>query len=822
MRVAVILGAMALGLLVTPASGQVTPPSVAQPARGSTVERVLLDAKDAMSVKPDTALSLTQRAEQLLATLPPNQANLHALAEALWLQGEAYLRLGKKEDAAARIERAFQLATRMNDQTKLRGEILLSRGWLATKNANVAEALRDYQDAHNIFHNLKEHRSQAKALKQIAVLYREAGDFKIAQRYDRQASEIYPDDPMLQMSTFNNLGNQLAQMKQYDEAEIEYVNALNIARMTKSKINEAWILRNIARVQIQSKKLNIAEKTLLLSIKIDRESAKISKLSPYTDLLAQLAYERGNHRLAAKLVADYFSGVSLTTTDLSDRDVHETGFKAFQAVGRNDLALAHLEALKRLDDKTASLTASANTALMAARFDDANKDAKIANLKAEESRRKFEYEQARAQLLSWIIGATIAAALGVVSLLAFGLVTIRRSRNEVRAANVDLASANGALEKALAAKTEFLATTSHEIRTPLNGILGMTQVMLADQALPDPVRDRLDVVRAAGVTMKALVDDILDVAKMETGNMTIESVPVDLPKTLNDVSRLWDEQAQAKGVKFQRDLAHCPALVQGDPARIRQIVFNLLSNALKFTASGVITLRSEVVDGDRLRISVSDTGIGIPADKLEEIFESFKQVDAATTRKFGGTGLGLSICRNLARAMGGDIAVRSVMGEGSTFSVELPYQPLAAAEKSVDDVIAAQVVVIDAQPIMRSMLKTLLASHAQSVETASSIAEALERFDISRARLVLVDESAVRGADGGEAALARLVALAAPEAVRLLWTGGVDDALIERVLLASNDIIEKPVAGPALIARLFPFPSPAEGVATPMRVVQAA
>ncbi len=329
--------------------------------------------------------------------------------------------------------------------------------------------------------------------------------------------------------------------------------------------------------------------------------------------------------------------------------------------------------------------------------------------------------------------------------------------------------------------------------------------MLADQALTASLRDRLDVVRAAGVTMKALVDDILDVAKMETGNMTIESVAVDLPKTLTDVSRLWEEQARAKGVAFKVELADCPRSVQGDPARLRQIVFNLLSNALKFTAIGAITLRAAMEEGNRLVISVSDTGIGIPADKLEEIFESFKQVDAATTRKFGGTGLGLSICRNLAQAMGGDISVRSEMGKGSTFAVAIPYQ---AAVQDLggdhDPATVADLLIVDTQPIMRSMLKTLFAPHLPTVQVAASIEEALVKLMTTPARRVLVDESAVRAHPDGPAALREVAGRAAPGALSVLWAAPTDEQRALFTEIALDHVIEKPIAGPALVAKLLP------------------
>lgn len=805
MRTAGLVCVTAVAVFAAPGAAKPVPVATAAATANVIPEQLLQRAKDAMSAKPEDALALTKQAQSNLSSGPRSRAKVHLLAEALWLQGEAFLRLDNAPKAASMIEQAFTLVASINDETKLRGEILLSRGWLASKNADVAQALSDYQTAYRIFAALHEPRSQAKSLKQIALLYRQAGDFDMSQKYEQQASEIYPDDPVLKIYTYNNRGNELAQLKKPFEAEQQYRLALTIARKTKSKINEASILRNIARMQIQSGQLAAAERSLAAAKRVDNVPGVDSSLSPYLSLFGQLAFERGNTALAGRLIARYFAGVDLAKTDLSDRDAHETAFKAFQKLGNYDLALRHLEALKRLDDKTASLTASANTALKAAEFDAANKDAKIANLKADEARRKFEFEQARGRMLGWIFAGVVLATVIVVSMLVFGIITIRRSRNEVRAANVDLADTNAALEKALAAKTEFLATTSHEIRTPLNGILGMTQVMLADAALPAATRDRLGVVHGAGVTMKALVDDILDVAKMETGNLTIEAVPVDLHKTLRDVSRLWEEQSRAKGVAFRIDIGACPQMIVGDAARLRQIVFNLLSNALKFTERGAIELRAEATEDEQLRISVRDSGIGIPADKLDEIFESFKQVDAGTTRRYGGTGLGLSICRNLARAMGGEVTVDSTIGVGSTFAITLPYRQVVVAEAVSDAAtVSADLLIVDRNPITRSLLRALLAPHVETIVCADGVAEAVALISASRPELVLIDESAVRAEADGDAAIEAVTQATVGRAiVTLLWADPSTDARQRFAAAGVDQVIAKPVAGPALVQQVM-------------------
>lgn len=785
------------------------PPAASAPDQRlitNNIAEAIAAAKETMRADPNKAAALAKQAETRLRQLPLTADRRIALAEAEWLQGEAFLRLNNPDRAAPFIDRGLGALTTVKSQLKLRGDLLMTRGGVRTVKANVSGALADYQSAHNIYRQLRETRSQAIALQLIASLYREADDFETAMKYDSQSADIYKGDYGFDIATLNNRGNYFVKNGRFAEAENQYKKALAVARKIKNEYLQALYMRNIARTQLKAGNLSAAQLTVATTVRFAKSQNDQVALSQILAISAQLSLQQGHFQAAATQILSAFQGVNLTETSLSYRDAHETAYKVFSKIGRADLALGHLEALKRLDDKTAKLAASTNTALMAARFDDANKDAKIATLKANEAMQSAAFEKARTRQQRTIFVGIVLASLVGVGMLIFGLITIRRSRNEVRAANVDLAATNTALEKALAAKTEFLATTSHEIRTPLNGILGMTQVMLADQGLAAATRDRLTVVHGAGVTMRALVDDILDVAKMETGNLTLENISLDLPATLREVSRLWDDQARARGIGFVVDLTDSPVMIMGDPARLRQIVFNLLSNALKFTSSGTVTLKAAVADDQRLCISVSDTGIGIPADKLEIIFESFRQVDAGTTRQFGGTGLGLSICRNLARAMGGEVSVASTPGNGSTFAVSLPLTlALAAEAESTGQAAGPSLLIVDRNPISRSMLRALLAPRAGEVEFAGSADEAVRLIAEHSPRHVLVDDATVRAADDMDAALTLIGAAASAKGAQLalLWSG-TDAAERDRVdALSIGQLIAKPISGKDLIEALY-------------------
>ncbi|MBA4761727.1 ATP-binding protein [Sphingomonas sp.] len=775
---------LALGLAV-PAAAQ-------QRAADTLVE----NAKSAMVANPQTALTYAQQAQRQAATIPDARARATAEATALWLQSEALVRLRRSAEAAPRISRALRLISADQSPIKLRGDLLIARAGVQEGQMRFAEALASLQEAHNIFAALDEKRSQSIALQLIASLYTKSRDLRSAEKYYKQAADIYDDDARLQMSLLNNRGNVLLQLEEPRQAEQDYRKALQLAKAANAT-NIPQILTNIARSLSDQKRFAEADAIIAEANRLIRQDPERHGELALLAVAAESARLQGRVDTANRLIQRAFAGVDLAKTTLATRDAHHTAYRIYRVQGASALALAHLERLSTLNDESAKLATSTSTALMAARFDYANQELRIANFKAEELRREAEFQR------TLFIGLGGAFAV-IVTLLSIGLFTIRRSRNQVREANAVLEDTNVALEKALKAKTEFLATTSHEIRTPLNGILGMTQIMLRDASVPAETRDRINIVHGAGMTMRALVDDILDVAKMETGNLTVELTPTDLHTLLRDVTRMWEEQARAKGLDFTLSHADTPRWIETDPGRLRQIVFNLLSNAVKFTERGELAVVVEAA-GDRLRLAIRDTGIGIPADKFDEVFESFKQVDAGTTRQFGGTGLGLAIVRNLARALGGSVTVNSVVGEGATFTVDLPLRLVDAPDSAVEMAKDGEhLVVLDRNPIVRGMLRTLLTPHFATVQFAASPDEAVALARDSDPVLILADEATLAADESDPVEKLKEIADAAPAGARVaaLWSTPAPDVEQRLRDTGVDQIIVKPVKGPALVAAL--------------------
>nr|WP_256731338.1 ATP-binding protein [Sphingomonas sp. dw_22] len=678
----------------------------------------------------------------------------------------------------------------------------MSQGAFYMQRAQAVEALTNFQDAYRIFGAVKEPRSQSIALQNIASLYLSANDTSRAEAYYRQAAEAYDGDPLMSLSLHNNIGSALMVLERYSQAEEEFGKALEIAQKLGKPLLEARILANIGRNRVELKQFDAADRTLSRAFALATGPDADSLRRQLFSTAARLAADRGDYKRAAALIRECFKGVDLATTTGAFRNAHFYGYEIYSKLGDDRLALRHLESLKRLNDESAKVAVTTGAALMAARFNYAEQKEHIATLKAEEARRTVEYQ--RTLFLS-LGGATLV----VIALLTFGLITIRRSRNQVRDANVVLNETNIALEKALQAKTEFLATTSHEIRTPLNGILGMTQVMLADPKLQPQLRDRIGIVHGAGMTMRSLVDDILDVAKMETGNLTVDNAPMDLRATLTEVTRIWEEQAHAKGLGFRLELTHAPTWIESDAGRLRQIVFNLLSNAIKFTERGSVTVRA-VGEGEgdarRLKLTIADTGIGIPADKFEEIFESFRQVDASTTRQFGGTGLGLTICRNLARALGGDIAVESRPGEGSSFTIDLPLVPAEApAEAAGGAKGGGTLLILDRNPIARSMLRTLFEPRVARLGFAANAEEAIAAIESGGVTRLLIDEATLKAGEGDPLeTLRKLCTLGEGMAAAILWLRPDAETKLQLLDAGVDQVLEKPIASAALVEAVIP------------------
>jgi signal transduction histidine kinase/ActR/RegA family two-component response regulator len=378
----------------------------------------------------------------------------------------------------------------------------------------------------------------------------------------------------------------------------------------------------------------------------------------------------------------------------------------------------------------------------------------------------------------------------LAGLVGYAIDAVRLMRGSAKA----LEKAQAEAQEASRAKSAFVAMMSHELRTPMNGVLGLAHA-LGDTTLDKRQADYLEMIIQSGDGLMTILNDILDLSKIEAGKLELESAPFDVRQVAGQIQQAWSETARGKGLELVLTVApETPAWLTGDALRVRQILLNLVSNALKFTDAGRIEIHAAPGLAGGLMLSVSDTGVGLTDAQMAQLFTPFTQADRSTARRFGGTGLGLAICRQLAELMGGEITVSSVAGVGSTFTVRLALPeaqaaPRRAIQTPTFDLDGATVLIVDDNAVNLTVARAILEAVGVVVVTVDGGHQALARLMVEDFDVVLMDVhmpdmdgiEAVRRIRAGEAGRVDIPILAltadamAGDAERLLGQG-FDDA----------------------------------------------
>ena len=640
-------------------------------------------------------------------------------ADIYWVIAQSHF-LSGDPDTARQVQRQIAGLRRSGvNGRRDRARISLLDGMMAFARRDFGAALSAYRNSQLAFIRARDQRGQSQALRGMAMLYNDVGDGPSAQRFLDLAANVYNDDDLSRLIIANNRGAAAMSDERFADALRQFSLARDMASRLELRSFLPTIDRNIALAHANLGDYDAAETALARLGPIADISNPGLRLNAYR-VLATIALGRGQLDRAERALGVSLSGVDPQSSASSYRQFHFLAYQLANRRGNHNRALEQLEAVRRIDQVDAVTTASNRAALLGAQFQFSAQESRIQQMRAQQLQRDI----AAQRRFTYAIMAGAALALALLGALVMALF---RSRNQARQHSAELSEINVELERALAAKKAFLAATSHEIRTPLNGILGVAQVMLADRNLGADHRRQMELLNDAGATMKALVDDILDAAKMDNGSFTVQPRPADVGDVMSRVARLYATQAESRGIALVIDNQMGDCWQMTDPDRLTQILFNLVGNALKFTHEGSVTVSlCRSAAGDTLDLAVRDSGIGIAAEHHDAVFEMFRQVDNSRRRTYGGTGLGLAICRQLARAMGGDIALDSVEGAGSCFTVHLPWSPAERPEAANDRGparLAAGGVALMAGDPMRAAMLGMMAKQAGLATTIVASAD---------------------------------------------------------------------------------------------------
>ena len=592
--------------------------------------------------------------------------------------GLHHLNRGEYEKALSYLEPGQQLWKELGDQTNY----TISLG-------NIAVILKNQGNfAKAIDYNIKllkaseaneDDRLIAFALRGIGSIYSNQKEYAQAISYFKRSVDAAKTGELApQMaSSMNALGYTYLEVKEYELALQHLKESLEIYNELGQPFLSVEPLMNLGILFKKMGNFKQADEYLLKGLAIrEKQENSFGIASAYINL-ASSAAEQGNYRQAIA-----YSMKALPTLQELDAKpalavASRTLYKSYKALGNDTKALEMYELYIETKDSLESVKNQKEVIRQEYKYQ-YEKQALTDSLKQVE--RALEVKLAyQAQLHKKDQLRNVLIAIGALALI---LVIGFWTRNQyVRRTNAKLQLAKERAERSERAKEQFLANMSHEIRTPMHAISGMIKILERNDH-PQAQKVFLDAMQKSSDNLIVLLNDILDLSKIEAGKLDVENIPMQPAEVLDTLKKIFQYKAEEKGLQLHTAITDdLPAVIMGDPTRINQILTNLISNAIKFTEKGSVSI-SLSKKNDFLLFEVRDTGVGIPENRLLDIFEAFKQAEGETTRRFGGTGLGLNISRQLAELMGGNIWVESEVGKGSSFFVSLPL--VAVAEDLAD------------------------------------------------------------------------------------------------------------------------------------------
>lgn len=516
----------------------------------------------------------------------------------------------------------------------------------------------------------------------IYLNYR-SDSLEIAESYF-QKSKIYAKKTgqyQLEANSLNNLGLLYKSMTKDSLTITCFLQALELNKVLQNKNEMAGVYCNLGSFYVEKKNYEKADFYLRNGWEIIQAYPSNRNYNLIRSNIASVELHTGSPQKASKLFLDsYESGLQSKNPDVFLPALN--GLVASQKkLGNFRHALEYREEYFRLRDSIQGLESKKEIAALESNFE--LQEAEINNqlLKKEQVLQDIRLQQQK-RLLFW--GGIILVLIALMTVYMYSLFRkYKHTSDQLAAQSEDLREAKLSAEASARFKSEFLSVMSHEIRTPMNGVIG-TLDLLSSTSLDEEQTDLIQTIDRSADSLMHIINDILDISKIEAGKMAIESIPFNLSRTVSDVQNLFANRAQSKGLLLKTEIdPEVPSWMKGDPMRIKQVISNLVSNAIKFTEEGFVNIQVKRRSGNQegvdvsfgLEIRVQDSGEGIPKEKQDKLFKAFSQTDTSTARLHGGTGLGLAICSNLIELMGGHIWVESELGKGSVFAFFIQLLP---------------------------------------------------------------------------------------------------------------------------------------------------
>lgn len=701
-------------------------------------------------VNPERGEEIANRALELATRLeyPRGVANANRVL------GRSYQFRGLYGEDVAYLATAYSVAEKAG-LTDVAADVLRNMGSHYLYTGEFAEALEHFAEAVSRAKLSGKNILIAEAYLGMGTVYNLLGNHTDAEKNFQAGLKVFQDagDMSGVAITYANLGEVRENIEDYDSAILYFDDALQIMEQVGDITNQAFIYASLGSVHRKRGDIAEAIKYYYHALEIGAEIGDLDILADVNSNLGGIYLDQGNLAEAGvALQAALKHSEQGGNREEQLRALHSLS-EFYEKTGDFEQAYEQLVLHNILHDLLFPEDYSDRLAQLQMRFESTERRSEIDRLqrRGAESELIAERDRAQRNIAMGVVLVVIIVLLGVGN----GYAIKTKAAKHVQRQNQQLLDVGRELENANRVKSEILANTSHEIRTPLNGILGLVTLLL-DSKIDKTQRHQIKSIEHSGRTLLHLVNDILDLSKIEANKLEIDVGPCNLRAELSVDLQIWREQAEAKGLVFKTEIADdLPRNVIAANARIQQILGNFVSNAIKFTESGSVTVRIRVLEDIENYVAVSfeveDTGIGIARDQHDALFERFSQIDTSSSRSFGGTGLGLAISRELVEMMGGEIGVTGDEGEGSTFwfrlDLEKADEPVEEGEREEHNGVVTpdeglkefRIILAEDNEINRTVIEGLVRRAGYDIETAVDGEEVLARLRIEHFDLVLMD-----------------------------------------------------------------------------------